>query len=63
MSTTKIATSVRFDEDLLLKLTSVAKKERRSFNAQLEYITQLFLEEYEKKNGIVEIEDEDRHRR
>ena len=63
MSNTKISTSVRFDEDLLLKLTCVARKERRSFNAQLEYITQLFLEDYEQKNGVIEIKDEDRHKR
>ena len=63
MPTDKIPTGVRFEEEMLIKLTLVAKRERRSFNNQMEYIAQLFLEEYERKNGVIEIGDEDRHKR
>ena len=63
MPTDKIPTGVRFEEDMLLKLTYIAKKERRSFNNQMEYIAQLFIEEYEEDYGEIQISDEERSKR
>ena len=40
MATNKIQTGIRFDPELLYKITYVAKDNKRSLNAQLEYLTQ-----------------------
>jgi len=36
MATSKIQTGIRFEEEILLKMTYIAKKNRRSLNNQLE---------------------------
>lgn len=56
MGTNKIQTGIRFNQDLLNKITFVAKKNMRSLNAQLEFLAQECVEEYEAKNGEILIE-------
>lgn len=51
MATNKIQTGIRFEPELLYKITHVAKDNKRSLNAQLEYLAQLCVKEYEAKNG------------
>lgn len=63
MSTTKVQTGVRFEEEMLLKITYIARRNRRSFNAQMEYLAQQCIEQYEKENGTINIQDEDRGRK
>ena len=63
MATSKIPTGVRFEEDMLIKITHIAKKNRRSFNAQLEFLAQKCIEEYEQEKGEIKIKDEDRYKR
>ena len=57
MATSKIQTGIRFEEALLNKIAYVAKQNKRSLNAQLEYLAQICVNEYEKENGEIIIED------
>lgn len=54
MPTDKIQTGVRFTEEMLYKITLIAKNEHRSLNAQLEYITEKCIAEYEKEHGPIQ---------
>lgn len=60
MATEKIQTGIRFTEDMLLKITHIAKKNHRSLNAQLEYLTQTCIDEYEKEKGEILLSEKDR---
>ncbi len=57
MATNKIQTGIRFEPELLYKITKVAKANKRSLNAQLEYLAQECVSEYEAKNGEIEIDE------
>ena len=58
MATNKIQTGIRFDPELLYKITHVAKDNKRSLNAQLEYLAQICVKEYEAANGCIPVDDE-----
>ena len=58
MATNKIQTGIRFEPELLYKITYVAKDNKRSLNAQLEYLAQLCVKEYETVNGEIPVNDE-----
>ncbi|MBO5952873.1 MAG: hypothetical protein J6Q53_01925 [Oscillospiraceae bacterium] len=58
MATNKIQTGIRFEPELLYKITVVAKENKRSLNAQLEYIAQNCVKEYEASNGKIPVTDE-----
>ena len=58
MATNKIQTGIRFDPELLYKITYVAKDNKRSLNAQLEYLAQLCVKEFEATNGAIPVDDE-----
>ena len=51
MATNKIQTGIRFDPELLYKITHVARDNKRSLNAQLEYLAQQCVKEYEAAHG------------
>lgn len=53
MATNKIQTGIRFEFDLLDKITYIAKQNKRSFNAQMEYLAEQCVKEYEKANGPI----------
>lgn len=57
MATNKIQTGIRFEPELLYKITQVAKRNKRSLNAQLEYLAQNCVEEYEDANGKIEVDE------
>ena len=59
MATDKIQTGIRFTPELLYKITQVAKKNMRSLNAQLEFLAQECVREYERENGEIPVNDED----
>jgi len=63
MATNKIQTGIRFDPELLYKITYVAKDNKRSLNAQLEYLAQVCVKEFEKNNGSIPINEEDLYRK
>ena len=63
MATSKVQTGIRFEPEMLLKLTYIAKNNRRSLNAQLEYLAQLCIEEYERENGEIIINEDNKYNR
>jgi len=60
MAIDKIQTGIRFTEEMLLKISYIAKKNCRSLNAQLEFLSQKCIEEYEINNGTIQISDKDK---
>ena len=58
MDKTKTSITVRIDDELFSKIKVAAKKERRSFNAQLEVAIERFLHSFEKEHGDIELADE-----
>lgn len=58
MATNKIQTGIRFEPELLYKIAYVAKENKRSLNAQLEYLAQICVKEYEAANGGIPVDDE-----
>lgn len=58
MSTNRIQTGIRFEPELLYKITYVAKQNKRSLNAQLEFLAEVCVNEYEKDHGEIPIDDE-----
>ena len=57
MATNKIQTGIRFEPEMLYKITQVAKKNKRSLNAQLEFLAMVCVEEYEKENGEIAVDE------
>ena len=58
MATDRIQTGIRFSEELLRKITYIAKKNHRSLNAQLEHLAQICVDEYEKENASIPLPEE-----
>lgn len=63
MATNKIQTGIRFEPELLYKITHVAKDNKRSLNAQLEYLAQLCVKEYETVNGPIHVDENTLYRK
>ena len=63
MATNKIQTGIRFDPELLYKITYVAKDNKRSLNSQLEYLAQACVKEYEAVNGPILVNEEELYRK
>ena len=53
MSTLKKQTGIRFEPELLYKISCVAKENKRSLNAQLEYLAQECVKAYEQEHGEI----------
>jgi len=62
MATSKIQTGTRFEEEMLIKLTFIAKRNRRSLNAQLEFLAQECIEKYEQEHDEIQVSDEERNK-
>ncbi len=56
MPTNKVQTGIRFEPELLYKISYVAKKNMRSLNAQLEFLAKNCVEAYERENGKIMID-------
>ena len=63
MTTNKIQAGLRLEEEMLIKITHIAKKNRRSLNAQIEYLVEKCIEEYEQENGEITISEDEKNRR
>lgn len=63
MATDKIQTGIRFSAEMLLKISYIAKKKHRSLNAQLEYLAQKCIDEYEAEKGEIMLAEEDKYQR
>ena len=57
MATNKIQTGIRFEPELLYKIAQVAKMNKRSLNAQLEFLAQNCVREFEEANGEIELDE------
>ena len=58
MATNKIQTGIRFEPELLYKIAYVARENKRSLNAQLEYLAQNCVKEFEMHNGEIPVDEE-----
>ena len=58
MATNKIQTGIRFEPELLCKIAEVAKANKRSLNAQLEFLAQECVKQFEAENGEIKIDEE-----
>ena len=63
MATNKVQTGIRFEPELLYKITYVARDNKRSLNAQLEYLAQVCVKEYEAANGPIPVDPETLYRK
>ena len=59
MATDRIQTGIRFPEELLRKITYIARKNHRSLNAQLEHLAQQWVDEYEQAHGEIHLPSEE----
>ena len=59
MATSKIQTGIRFEPELLCKISKVAKANKRSLNAQLEFLAQNCVKEYECENGEIQVSEDE----
>lgn len=58
MATNKIQTGIRFEPEVLYKITHIAKQNVRSLNAQLEFLAKECIKEYEEENGEITVDEE-----
>ena len=58
VATNKIQTGIRFELEVLYKITHIAKQNVRSLNAQLEFLAKECIKEFEKENGEISIDEE-----
>lgn len=63
MAINKTQTTIRLESELLFKLTQVAKHNKRSLNAQLEFLAEACVKEYEKENGEIPINEEELYKK
>ena len=59
MPTNKIQTGLRLNETIYEKVKGISTREQRSMNNFIEFVVQRYIEEYERKNGEIEIPLED----
>jgi hypothetical protein len=55
----RLQAGLRLDAIILSKITFIAKKNKRSLNAQIEFLVQEFVEEYEGKHGAIPLDPEE----
>lgn len=58
MAIQRIQTGIRFTSEMLKKITYIAKQNKRSMNAQLEYLVENCINEYEAEHGEIPTDDE-----
>lgn len=63
MALNRVQTGVRFEPELLYKITQIAKHNKRSLNAQLEYLAEKCVKEFEEENGEIELDYEQVYKR
>ena len=63
MATNKVQTGIRFEPELLYKIAYVAKDNKRSLKAQLEYLAQACVREFEAENGAIPVDEDALYRK
>ena len=58
MATNKVQTGIRFEPELLYKIAYVSKDNKRSLNAQLEYLALSCVKEFEAANGPIPVDED-----
>ena len=58
MATQKRQTGIRFEPELLYKISFVSKQNKRSLNAQLEFLAQECVQAYEKEHGEIPVDED-----
>ncbi len=58
MATNKIQTGIRFEPEVLYKISYIAKDNMRSLNAQLEFLAKECIKQYEEQNGTIAVDEE-----
>lgn len=56
MATNKRVFTLRLEEKNFEKIKIIADKNKRSIAMQIEYLIEQHIEEFERKNGVIEIE-------
>jgi len=54
MPSFRVQTGLRLTEEALEKIAAIAKREKRSLNAQIELVIEKFIRQYEVENGFAE---------
>lgn len=63
MAVNRIQTGIRFEPELLYKITYVAKCNCRSLNAQMEFLARQCVEEFESARGPIPVDEEELYRK
>ena len=63
MPTSRVQSAIRFEAELLAKITYIAKRNKRSLNGQLEFLAQECVEKYEKEVEEIPVSDDDLYNR
>lgn len=63
MATNKVQTGIRFEPELLYKIAYVAKANKRSLNAQLEFLAEHCVKEHEQAYGSIPVDEEKVYRK
>ena len=63
MATNKVQTGIRFEPELLYKISCVARQNKRSLNAQLEFLAQECVQQFEAEHGEIPIDEEQMYKR
>ena len=63
MATNKVQTGIRFEPKLLYKIAYVAKQNKRSLNAQLEFLAQECVRDFEKEHGDIPIDENEMYKK
>ena len=58
MATNKVQTGIRFEPELLYKIACVARENKRSLNAQLEFLAQQCVKEFEAEHGPIPVDED-----
>jgi len=57
MATDKVQTGLRLDWETLRKITHIAKDQKRSLNAQIEFVVLNCIKDFEQQHGEIIIDD------
>lgn len=63
MATQKRQTGIRFEPELLYKISFIAKENKRSLNAQLEFLAQECVKAYEREHGEIPVDEDATYKR
>ena len=63
MKVDRIQTGLRLESELLYKITQVAKYNKRSLNAQLEFLVEECVRNFERENGEIRLDYDEIYKR